>query len=90
MVIESIVNALCSLVLSVTSFINIPDIPEDVLTNLETFKTAIVNGYGLLSNYLNMPLVIGLLGTIVVIDVVTHAYFFIMWILRKIPVLNIS
>lgn len=90
MVIESIVNALCGLVLSITSFINIPDIPQSVMDNLNTFKTSIVSGYGLLSNYLNMSLVLGLLGTIIAIDVIIHAYYFIMWILRKIPVLNIS
>lgn len=90
MVIESIVDALCNLLLSVTSFIHIPDIPEEVISQLDTFRTAIVSGYGLLSNYVNMPLVMILLGAVIAIEVVVHAYYFIMWILRKIPVLNIS
>lgn len=90
MIVESIVSALVNLFLNLTSGIDIPDMPEAVSSAVEMFGTYLASGLSILDGYVNMSVVTVLFGIVVVLDVVKHVYFFVMWILKKIPFFGIT
>lgn len=89
MIIEAILNLLKTLLFTVFGFINLPAFPEDIMTNLDSFLDLIFDNLTLLGFFIRpstLTLTIPLLIILINFDKV---YKFTMWIIKKIPMLNI-
>lgn len=90
MIIEYLMNLLLKLFSLLTSAINIPRLPEQVASFMEQALGYIQTGVQLLACYTNLEYLLVLFGLIIGIDVGIAIYHFVMWVLRKIPMLGIS
>lgn len=75
---------------SVFDFVDIPAIPDDVYDKLNLGIDYIRDGLCVLGNYVDLSYVIFLFIVIAVIDLTLVTLKFVIWILRKIPLLGIS
>ena len=75
---------------SVFEFVDIPPIPNDIYNKLNLGIDYIRDGLSVLGNYVDLSYVIFLFITIAVIDLTLVTLKFIIWILRKIPLLGVS
>ena len=83
---------LCEMLLTII-FGLLPDIPNfdsGVLNSLNGFINLIFDNLDLLGFFIDIELVSALIPWLVIILNFEHIYDFIMWIIRKIPILNIS
>lgn len=87
-----IVKLLFTLVTGIIGLIpfNIPSFPADVSTYLETFKGYIFQGIGFIKFFLPWSYIVLLLKIVLGIVIALELYKFVMWILRKIPMLNMK
>ena len=90
MIIEAIVNVIYAVFAVLTSPINIPSMPDSVREVVATILDYITTGIALLSNYVNMPYLLILFTIVIAVDVGVMIYHFVMWILKKIPMLGIE
>ena len=90
MIFENIMNAIFNLFSSLISGINIPPLPDNVDIIMQDCLEYMQNGIYILNNYMNLSYILVLFSIILVIDVAIHIYHFVMWILKKIPMLGIS
>lgn len=89
MIIETIANAIIT-ILNNTLIIEIPPLPENVLEYLNIFFEYISAGASILSNYTPLEYLLTLFMLIVSVDAGIFLYHLVMWVLRKIPLLDIS
>lgn len=89
-----IVKMLLDLVFNVFSFltaaINIPSLPDGVLAVLSSALSYIQVGAGVLASYTHLDYLFILLGIVIAVEVGVLLYRFVMFILRKIPMLGIE
>lgn len=90
MIIEMLLDALYAIFSVLTLPINIPDLPEQIYSSIEILFEYLLAGAGILNNFVPVPYLLVLLGIIVAVDVGIMLYNFVMWILKKIPMLNIK
>lgn len=90
MIIEALMNILLKVFSVLTSAINIPSLPESVSTFMSDALSYILTGLQILAVYTNLEYLLILFGLIILIDVGIAVYHFVMWVLRKIPMLGIS
>jgi hypothetical protein len=90
MIFENIMNSIFNLFSTLISGINIPPLPDDVDVFMSDCLEYMQNGIYILNNYMNLEYILVLFGIILVIDIAIHVYHFVMWILKKIPMLGIS
>lgn len=86
------VLSLCEMLLTII-FGLLPDIPNfdsGVLNSLNGFINLIFDNLDLLGFFIDIELVGALIPWLIIILNFEHVYDFIMWIVRKIPILNIS
>lgn len=89
MIIELILNALKNVLFAVFSWINIPGFPDELLSGLYSFLDIIFNNLSLLGFFVR-PITIQIVIPILIILLnFDKVYKFTMWILKKIPMLNI-
>lgn len=69
---------------------NIPDLPDQIYSYVDTLGEYVGVGLGILSNYTHLSYLLSLFGIVVIVEVVIMAYKFIMWVLKKIPLIGIS
>lgn len=89
MIIELLLNSLKAVIFAVFSWINIPGFPDDILNGLYNFLDLIFNNLTLLGFFIRpitLQIVIPILIILLNFDKI---YKFTMWILKKIPMLNI-
>lgn len=89
MIIELLLNSLKAVIFAVFSWINIPGFPDDMLNGLYNFLDLIFNNLTLLGFFIRpitLQIVIPILIILLNFDKI---YKFTMWILKKIPMLNI-
>lgn len=70
--------------------LNIPQLPETVQTYIDTLFDYLVAGASVLANYTPLAYILTLFGIIVAVDIGINIYKFVMWILKKIPMIGIS
>jgi hypothetical protein len=70
--------------------INIPPMPEEAMTYVEQFFEYLEMGAGILANYTPFAYLMILFGVLLAVDIGIMVYHFVLWILKKIPVLGIS
>lgn len=90
MIIEALMNLILNVFSLLTSPINIPSMPADVETYLSNFLEYMEMGLQVLAVYTPLEYLLVLFGIIVAIDVGLAVYHFVMWVLKKIPMLGIS
>lgn len=90
MIITGLINLIYTVFSVLTTPINIPDLPSEVSTYVSTLIEYIGTGLGILSNYTNLSYLLVLFGVIVAIDVGLWLYKLVMFLIKKIPMLNIS
>ncbi len=90
MIIESLLNLLYNLFRLLTVAINIPEMPVDVFDVIESVFSYIQAGIGILANYVNLDIVFIMLGIVIAVDIGVNLYHFVMWVIKKIPMLNIK
>lgn len=89
MIIESIMTVLKN-VLNLLLVINIPELPEQVMEYVNTFFDYMASGGGIVANYTPLGYLLVLLGVLIAVDVGIMVYHFVMWIIRKIPMVSMS
>ena len=77
-------------ILNLLLIFNIPSLPTQAEEYITMFFGYLETGASILSNYTPLPYLMTLFGVILAIDVGIQLYHFIMWILRKIPMLSVS
>lgn len=90
MIIKSLLNLLYNVFSSLTSAISIPSMPADIESYFNYFLSYINLGLQILANYTPLKYLLTLFGIVVAIEVGTAIYHFVMWVLKKIPMLGIS
>lgn len=91
MIIETICNALYSFVSVLLSWINIPQLDENFLSSFTAvFNLVLDNAKGIISVFIPWQLVRLAIPLVLIMAVVRYGYPLVMWVLRKIPFLNIS
>ena len=90
MIIELLLNALYNIFKVLTLPINIPPMPEQASQYIEQFFDYIEMGAGILANYTPLGYLLTLFGVVIAVDIGIKLYHFVMWILRKIPMLGMS
>lgn len=90
MLIEMLLNLLFNVFSALTSAINLPSFPTEVTNILNSFVEYVTMGIGILANYTHLPYLLTLFGIVVAVEAGILLYKFVMWVLRKIPMINIS
>lgn len=90
MLFETILNALKGLLQTLLGWINIPSAGEEFQNGISYFTTMLESGQSLIDLFIPWSLVKFGLPLLIVVVNFEHVYSFIMWILRKIPMLGIE
>lgn len=75
---------------ALTSAISIPSLPPDVEKYMKYFLDYLNVGLQIFRNYAPVEYLLVLFGIVVAIEVGLSIYHFVMWVLKKIPMLGIS
>lgn len=89
MIIEMLLSLLGRL-LDLLLVFNIPKLPAEVNGYIETMFEYLEMGAGILANYTPLGYLLTLMGIILAVDAGIMIYHFVMWIIRKIPMLSMS
>lgn len=90
MIVNALIDLLYGLIDWITSGLNIPELPPEVMTVAAQVTQYLVAGLKILANYTHLDYLLVLFGVVVAVDAGMLVYKFIMWIIRKIPMLGIS
>lgn len=91
MIIESICDLFIKFFTGLLKFINIPQIPADVLSQVNTtIDTIIQRGAELLDLFIPFNIAKVLLLIVLAIEAGVEVYHFVMWVIRKIPMAGMS
>lgn len=89
MIITMIMDVIYAVFSLLTAPINIPSFPDSIDAVLAQFIEYISFGAGILANYTHLGYLLTLFGVVIAVDVGIMLYHFVMWILKKIPMLSI-
>ena len=89
MVIELILSCILILLQTCFSFINLPQFPEEVSSTISNFFNFIFDNAGLLTFFVRIDTIRVVIPVLLILLNFEHIYHFVIWILKKIPVLNI-
>ena len=91
MIITLCLNVVVNLLVALFNFLpSLPALPDSILTVMTSFSTMLKNGIAVISNWFNMPLLIGCLALAVPVAKFHDVYAFIKLFLSKIPFLGIK
>lgn len=90
MIIKSLLDLLYNVFSALTSAISIPQLPDSVAGYLEDFLEYINLGIQILAVYTPLEYLLTLFGIVVAIEAGLLIYHFVMWVLKKIPMLGIG
>lgn len=90
MIIELLLNAILLLISAACIPLTLISFPSSVLSVIATAMTYITGGFRIVAFYTHFVYLLDLFAICISFDVLLRAYKVIMWILRKIPFLNIS
>lgn len=89
MIIQLLLNLIYT-VLDKMLIFTIPSLPTEVQTYIDTLFEYLVTGASIVANYTPFAYIMTLFGIILAIDVGLNVYKFVMWILKKIPMISVS
>lgn len=90
MILEALMGLMYGLLDWLTAPFNIPLLPQEISVVLQTVLDYLQVGFGILANYTHLDYLFVLYGIVLAFDGGLLAYKFVMWVLRKIPVLGIK
>ena len=90
MIIESLINLLLSLIKFCFSWLNLPAFPEEFTDIIGDFLDLIFDNVSLLGFFIRPTTLQILIPALIVVLNFDKVYHFVMWIIRKIPFLNID
>lgn len=90
MILEAILNLFKTLLYTCFSWINIPAFPSDLAANINTFLDLIFNNLTLLGFFIRPVTLQISIPILIILLNFEDLYKLTMWILRKIPMLNIK
>lgn len=90
MIVMGLMDLVYNLFALLTAAINIPSLPESISTVMDMVLGALSTGLGLLACYCHLDYLLVLWGILIAVDAGLLIYKFVMWILRKIPMLGLS
>lgn len=91
MIIEGLLNLLISLISFVFSMLPaLPGLPEDFMISITTFFDFLTNSLGFFYFFIRPSTVRTCLGIVIVIEEFHHIYSFVMFIVRKIPLIGVE
>lgn len=90
MIIEMLLDMLYGLFSLLTAAIKIPQMPDEATSYITQFFDYLEAGAGILANYTPFAYIMILFGVILAVDIGIKLYHFVMWILRKIPMIGVS
>lgn len=89
MIIEMLLNAIYG-IMNTLLVIELPKMPEQAMSYIETAFDYISAGAGILANYVYIDYLLILFFLLVAVDAGIMIYHFVMWIIKKIPMLGMS
>lgn len=89
MIIEMLMSVLYN-VLNLVMVIEIPSLPDSVMGYVNTLFDYMAAGASILANYTPLGYLLTLFGVLVAVDGGIMIYHFVMWVIRKVPVLGVS
>ena len=90
MIIEMIMSAVSVVLKLLFGWISLPAASPEISSMFDTFLDYVRSGFSFLSFFLPMDLVGALVSLFLLVFAFEHGYFIVMWIIKKIPVLNIK
>lgn len=90
MIIEKLLSLVIKIFELLTFAINIPSMPSEVNEVMNTVFEYLTVGLQILTCYTNLSYLLVLFSLICSIDIGIGIYHFVMWILKKIPMLGIG
>lgn len=90
MIISAILNLLKGLLFIVFGWINLPALPADITSSLSGFLDLIFNNLTLLGFFIRPRTLQLVIPILIILLNFEQIYKFTMWILKKIPMLNIK
>lgn len=91
MIVEALLNLVIRLFTALLSFVNIPKIPQETISNVQnTLNTIIEKGSALIDLLIPYNVAKGLLLIVIGIEVAIPIYYFVIWVFKKIPMLSIE
>lgn len=91
MIITLCLNVVVNLLVALFNFLpSLPALPETVTAVMNSFSLMLKDGFAIIGNWFNMPLVVACLALAVPVAKFHDVYALIQWFLRKIPFLNIK
>ena len=87
MIIEALLNIIKNL-LNILLIFELPALPEAVNDYISTFADYIGGGVGIVANYVPYEYLLSLFMLLLAVDAGIVIYKFVMWILKKIPMVN--
>lgn len=85
-----IIEKLLSLVIKLFELLTFASMPDEVYEIMDTVFEYLTVGLQILTCYTNLSYLLLLFGVICSIDIGIGVYHFVIWILRKIPMLGIG
>lgn len=89
MIIEMLLTGIYN-ILDFLLILNIPALPDSVHGYVDTLFDYIVAGAGVLANYTPFEYLLVLFGVLLAVDAGIMIYHFVMWVIRKIPMVSVS
>lgn len=90
MIVNALIDMLYGLIDWLTSGLNIPALPPEVTKVAAQVTEHLVMGLKFIANYTHLDYLLVLFGIVVAVDAGMLVYKFVMWIVRKIPMLGMS
>lgn len=90
MIIEGLLNLVFTLLKFVFSWLNLPAMPEGLTSSINTFFDLVFGNLSLLGFFIRPTTLTIVIPILIILINFERIYKFTMWILRKIPFLNIS
>ena len=90
MIIELLLDLIYVIFYILTTPINIPSLPTEISSYISTIIEYVGVGVGILSNYCHLSYLLTLFGIVIAIEIGIGVYNIVMFVIKKIPMLNIS
>lgn len=90
MIVNALIDMLYGLIDWLTSGLNIPALPPEVMDVAASVTQYLVMGLKFIANYTHLDYLLTLFGIVAAVDAGLLIYKFVMWVLRKIPMLGIE
>jgi hypothetical protein len=90
MILEAVMSLVKVILTTALGFINIPLFPSALTTAIDTFFDLIFDNLGIVGFFVRWQTVLVCVPLVVAISNMDKIYDFVIWILRKIPMLGMS